>query len=152
MGTGTGHAQVVFVPPSGVIRIDKLVIGDAGLQDDASIRVRCQQLPNFGDATFDETEVVPAGTSVISLVFAPISAPADCTASEVDDGGNAIASVQVTGLPTSFRLNPNEDYAIGVTNDVTAERGDLRVTKVSIGEAADTRSDVLIEVGCVDPA
>jgi hypothetical protein len=149
---GTAEAQEVRSPPSGSVLVDKVVVGDAGLQDDAAIRVQCQQLPDFGDASYDETQVVPAGTTVVTLEFAPIAAPADCTATEVDDGGNAVVGVQVSGLPTSFGLNPNEDYTIGVTNEVVAATGSLQVTKVSLGDAAGARGDVSVEVSCTDPA
>jgi hypothetical protein len=150
--TPTVDAQVVGDPPPAFVVVDKVIVGDAGLASDVTIRVQCQQVPDFGDATFDQTMTIPAGTTEISLTFGPISAPADCTVSETVDGSNGSASVVVDGLPATFRLNPNENYGIGVSNDVTAITGDLRVTKVSLGPGAPARGDVVVDVACTDPS
>ena len=152
VGDAWAGTVVTKDPPTGTVTVDKVLVGDAVLASDATIRVRCEQVPDFGDAVYDETRTVPAGATEVTLSFDGIPTPADCVVSEVDDGGNVAVDVAVDGLPAEFRLNPNEEYQLGVVNEVTTRTGALEVRKESRGPVADLRGDVVMEVVCTDPA
>lgn len=150
-GAVVAGTTIIEDPPKGTVVVEKVVLGDAGLADDATIRVRCEQVPEFGDSSYDQTRTVPAGTTEITLEFTGIPTPADCVVTEVDDGGNVSVDVEVLGLPAEFRLNPNEEYQLAVVNQLTTLTGSFRVSKESLGAAADERGDVVIEATCTDP-
>jgi hypothetical protein len=137
-------------PPPGSLIVTKLFQGDAALRSDVQIRVQCGQVPGFPNGTFDETQTIPAGTNPAPpLVFAPIAAPADCTVTETVTGANGAVSVTVVGEGT-FRVNPNEDLRVTLTDTYEAKTGTLRVRKVIDGAGASLRGVVQLRVSCTD--
>jgi hypothetical protein len=145
-GGGTGTATLTDTYETGVLVINKTIVGNAaGQQGQVTIDVTC------GGTALAPFVIDKGVTGTVSTSY-PVLAGTSCTVSEpASQDGSVPGTIDATTtvVPPTITIAANGSGEVDVTNTYTFVPGSLTVTKVLAGPSAGKQGAITIQTSCV---